>query len=52
MSLHDYACYQCEKTYEVHVPIDKIDKVVKCPVCGKALVKRIAPVRILRYGNG
>lgn len=49
MALHDYACYVCKKVFEVSVPMDKVDKQVKCPVCKQPLQKRIAPVRIMRY---
>lgn len=51
MPLHDYFCTDCEKVYEVLVPLKDTDKKVPCPKCEKPLKKRIAPVRIKLYGG-
>lgn len=52
MPLHDYYCTKCDRVFEILVRSDRLDEPIKCPGCGEALKKRIAPVRILRYGNG
>lgn len=51
MALHDYYCTDCERVFEVLVPMDRLDDPVKCPKCRKRLKKRFSPVRIKRYGN-
>ena len=51
MPLHDYYCLDCQKVFEVLVPLKKTDDAVKCPKCRKTLKKRISPVRVKRYGN-
>jgi putative FmdB family regulatory protein len=51
MPLYDFVCYDCQKVYEVHVPVSRYDEEIKCPHCGKALVRRIAPVRFKVNGR-
>ena len=44
MPLYTYACYSCNKVYEVQVKLADYDKTVKCPHCGKELERHIDPV--------
>jgi len=44
MPLFDYYCKDCEKCYEVLVPLSKTKSKIKCPKCKKELKKIISPV--------
>jgi len=41
--LYDYRCDKCEETYEIFVPLAKLDEKIKCPEC-KRLLKREMPI--------
>ena len=44
MPLYSYICDDCEKYFEVFVPLKKRNQSIKCPHCKKKLRKIISPV--------
>ncbi len=46
MPLYSYYCLDCEKTYEVIVPLKEYGAKVKCPKCKKELKKHIPAVHL------
>lgn len=44
MPLYVKWCKNCEKVYEVIIPLKDYDKKVKCPHCKKTLGKIMTPV--------
>ncbi len=45
MPLYEMTCFDCEKVFEVQIPLAKYDEPVKCPHCEKPLVRHVTPVR-------
>lgn len=45
MPLYDYSCSKCDETYEIFVPLDKLDEEVKCPECQSALKREMPMLR-------
>jgi putative FmdB family regulatory protein len=43
--LYEYACYWCNKIYEIQKPVQDFSKEVKCPHCDRPLEIHICPVR-------
>ncbi|MCK4328781.1 zinc ribbon domain-containing protein [candidate division WOR-3 bacterium] len=48
MPLQDYHCKQCNKIFEIIVPLSKNDKEIKCPYCKQTLRKRISAPKIIK----
>jgi len=46
MPLYNYYFLDCEKTYEVIVPLKEYGTKVECPKCKKDLKKHITPVHL------
>jgi len=44
MPMYDYRCEDCDKTFEIYVPLDKLEEEIKCPYCKKPLKKEMSPV--------
>ena len=44
MPLYEYLCENCEKYFEIIVPLKKRNKKIKCPHCKKSLTKIMSPV--------
>ena len=44
MPLYTFVCKECEKIYEVIVPLKDYGTKVKCPHCKKKLEMKIMPV--------
>jgi len=48
MPLQDYFCTNCEKVYEIIVPLAENDKKIKCPHCKKLLKKHISAPKTIK----
>lgn len=42
MPRYDLECKQCSAIWDVHIPLDKLEEELECPVCKKTL-KRLMP---------
>lgn len=49
--LYEYSCHECEKVYEVQMPLSRHGEEVKCPHCDKPLERHISPVYFTIKGD-
>ncbi len=45
MPLYELYCLDCQKVYEVQIPLSKYGEEIKCPHCEKPLTLHVCPVR-------
>lgn len=48
---YEFHCNDCDKTFEVEKPYDKLKKREKCPLCGKTNTRKIISLSSVIY-NG
>ena len=41
MPLYDYHCDKCGKTFEIKVPLDKLNDEILCPYCDRPLEREL-----------
>jgi len=41
MPLYDYTCDKCKKTFEIKVPLEKLDESILCPYCDTQLKREL-----------
>lgn len=51
MPKYDFACFTCEKTTEIHMTFDSVERPV-CEKCGEFMVKSFTPPSIHFKGGG